>query len=149
MAAARRRLPSSTARSTVRIRPSGTFAYFDYLDSREARLVRPALFWRIRTQLSGPVLRLTRWMGFRLAIPLLFCALARAASQYTIDLHDRAATVRARFPQAVEETVTFVLHPWAGYSDFHRDIDRVAASDFQGNSAERRVAHTGRVGRAQ
>src|SRR6476659_4556099 len=73
-------------------------------------------------------------MGFRFAITLLFCALARAASQYTIDLHDRAATVRARFPQAVEDTVTFVLHPWAGYSDFHRDIDRVAASDFQGNS---------------
>jgi predicted metalloprotease with PDZ domain len=73
-------------------------------------------------------------MGFRLVFPLLVCAIARAASQYTIDLHDRAAMVRAKFPQAVEETVTFALQPWAGYSDFYRDIDRVAASDFQGNS---------------
>ena len=64
---------------------------------------------------------------------LLLPATGRAATaQYTIRLHDRAAEVRARFPQSAEESVTFALQPWAGY-DYFGDIERVAASDLRGH----------------
>lgn len=67
-----------------------------------------------------------------LALILLPATVQAATAQYTISLHDRAAEVRARFPEAAEESVTFVLQPWAGY-DFFGDIERVAVSDPRGN----------------
>jgi predicted metalloprotease with PDZ domain len=51
--------------------------------------------------------------------------------RYTIDLHDRTAAIRARFPAVVEDAVKFTIHSWAGY-DFDSDIEQVAASDLNG-----------------
>jgi predicted metalloprotease with PDZ domain len=67
-----------------------------------------------------------------LALVLLPAAGHAATAEYTIALHNRSAEVRARFPQASEETVTFALQSWAG-TDFYRDIEDVAASDLRGN----------------
>jgi predicted metalloprotease with PDZ domain len=72
-------------------------------------------------------------MRFRLLVLVLLPAAGVAATaQYTIALHNRTAEVRARFPKATEDAVTFKLQSWAG-TDFYRDIEGVAASDFRGN----------------
>ncbi len=67
-----------------------------------------------------------------LALVLLPAAGHAATAQYTIALHNRTAEVRARFPKAAVDAVTFKLESWAG-TDFYRDIENVAALDFRGN----------------
>ena len=72
-------------------------------------------------------------MRFRLLVLVLLPAAVQAATaQYTIALHNRTAEVRARFPRAAEDAVTFKLHSWAG-TDFYRDIEGVDAFDLRGN----------------
>jgi len=67
-----------------------------------------------------------------LALLLLPAAGQATTSQYTIALHNRTAEVRARFPKAVEDSVTFALQSWAA-TDFYGDIEAVTASDLRGN----------------
>lgn len=81
-------------------------------------------------------------MCFRFPTLLLLAQLTRAATaQYTIDFHDRSIQVRVRFPEAAAGSVTFQLQPWAGVSNFDRDIYRVSAVDFRGTA----LAVTGRT----
>lgn len=65
-------------------------------------------------------------------LSLLLPAIALAAPiRYTIDLHDGAVEVKARFPRAIDKAVTFRLRSWAG-TDFDRDVESVAAADLRG-----------------
>jgi predicted metalloprotease with PDZ domain len=70
-------------------------------------------------------------MRLFLAILLLPVSAKAITAQYAIALHDRSADVRARFPQALEDSVTFTIRPWAG-ADFTHDIEQVAAMDLRG-----------------